>query len=154
MIQGFSGFFSLNKTAFCKYDQEGNCVDTIQVNIHRFKNQPFCVVDNDGVRAIFRSETHKALMIKDSCKKIFIDVSPFAVTCMCLTRDCEILAGLSNSKENYFGIAIYSLEGVRKQFITQVMKNGLENLFCRETVFVHISSKMSMAIFVYRLKQI
>lgn len=119
---GLFWVFSLNKTAFCKYDQEGNCVDTIQVNIHRFKNQPFCVVDNDGVRAIFRSETHKALMIKDSCKKIFIDVSPFAVTCMCLTRDCEILAGLSNSKENYFGIAIYSIEGVRKQFITQVMK--------------------------------
>lgn len=34
----------------------------------------------------------------------------------------QILAGLANSAENYFGIAIYSLGGVRKQFITKVMK--------------------------------
>lgn len=34
----------------------------------------------------------------------------------------QILAGLANSAENYFGIATYSLGGVRKQFITKVMK--------------------------------
>lgn len=54
----------------------------------------------------------------------------------------QILAGLANSAENYFGIAIYSLGGVRKQFITKVMKkNGLVNPFCWETIFVHTPRK-------------
>lgn len=74
----------------------------------------FCVVDNDGVCVIFRSEMYKVLMIKDLCKKIFIDVLFFVVICMCLIRDCEILVGLVNLMENYFGIVIYSFEGVCK----------------------------------------
>lgn len=62
-------------------------------------------------------------MLKNSQQKSFIDVTPLRITCLCLTRIGEILAGLVKlTKENYFGIARYSLEGERKQFITQMMK--------------------------------
>lgn len=67
----------------------------------------------------------------------------------------QILEGLANSTENYFGIAIYSLGGVRKQFITKVMKKMvLWTPFVWKHFSVHISPKTSMGAFVYQLKQI
>lgn len=156
---GLYWVFLSNKSHFQKYNEKGVCVEEIKVDLQNTRNKPFCIVDNTGVRAIYRTETNKLSMLKDSQHKLFIDVAPLRITCLCLTRNGEILAGLVKlTKENfgmaikpeYFGIASYSLEGVRKQFITQMMKKWkrepiLEGLVYRSYITENINGDICLS---------
>lgn len=156
---GLYWLFSSNKTAFQKYNESGVCVDEIQVRLQKTKNRPFCVVDKEGVHVIYRTETNKLSMLKDSQQKLFVDVAPMRIVCICLTRNGEILAGLAKPTENnfgmppkheYFGIARYSLEGERKQFITQIMKKWkrepiLEGLVHRSYITENINGDICLS---------
>lgn len=120
---GLYWVFSSNKSTFTKHNEEGVCVDEINVNIQHCTNKPFCIVDNEGVHAVYKNDTYKLYMLKYSQQKLFIDFAPLGIACICLTSDGEILVGLVNSTENAFGIARYDIGGERKQFLTHMMEN-------------------------------
>lgn len=148
---GLYWVFLSNKNHFEKYNEKGICVEDIKVDLQNTRNKPFCIVENTGVHAIYRTETNKLSMLKNSQQKSFIDVAPLRITCLCLTRIGEILAGLVKlTKENYFGIARYSLEGERKQFITQMMKKWerepiLEGLVYRTYITENINGDICLS---------
>lgn len=156
---GLYWVFLSNKSHFEKYNEKGVCVEEVKVDLQKTRNKPFCIVDNTGLRAIYRTETSKLSMLEDSQQKLFIDVAPLRITCLCLTRNGEILAGLVKlTKENfgmaikpeYFGIASYSLEGERKQFITQMMKKWkrepiLEGLVYRSYIAENINGDICLS---------
>lgn len=83
--------FSSNKSTFTKHYEEGVCIDEIQVNIKHCSNRPFCIVDNEGVRAVYKNDTYKLYMFKDSQQKLVIDFAPLGIACICSTSDGEIL---------------------------------------------------------------
>lgn len=120
---GLYWVFSSNERTFKKYNEEGVCVDEIHVCINHLRNQPFCVVDSERVRAIYRKDTFTLYMLKDSQQKLFIDFEHMGIACVCLTNDGEILVGLVFSKANFLGIARYNIEGERKQLLTHMMEN-------------------------------
>lgn len=119
---GLYWVYSSNENTFKKHNEEGVCVDEIQVQLKQCINRPFCVVENEGVHAIYRNDTQKLCILKESQQKLFINFAPLGIACFCLTTDGDILVGLAHSKENIFGIARYSMCGERKQFITQIMR--------------------------------
>lgn len=120
---GLYWIFSLNKGTFRKCNDEGDCIDEIKIgSVQTRRNNPFCVVYNERVHAVYRNDSSTLFMLKDSQEKLFINVAPLLVVCLCLTSDGEILAGLANVIQNYFGIARYSIRGERKQFLTQIIK--------------------------------
>lgn len=127
---GFYWVFQSNNSSFMKYNENGSCVETIQVDIKQLKNKPFCVVDMEGVHAVYRKDPHKLFMIKDSNKELFIDVAPASVACVCITRDGDILAGLDHSTASLFGVARFNLKGECKYSITHAM-----DLWSPETLY-------------------
>lgn len=120
---GFYWVFLSNNSSFMKYNEDGSCVEKIQVNIKHLKNKPFCVVDMEGVHVVYRKDPHELFMIKDSKKELFIDFASAAVACVCLTRDGDILAGLVHSTESLFALARFNLKGECKYIFTHTMKN-------------------------------
>lgn len=127
---GFYWVFLSNNSSFMKYNEDGSCVEKIQVDIKHLKNKPFCVVDMEGVHAVYRKDPHKLFMIKDSTKELFIDVAPAPVVCVCITRDGDILAGLVHSTASLFRVARFNLKGECKYSITHAM-----NLWSPETLY-------------------
>lgn len=137
---GFYWVFLSNIASFGKYNEDGSCVEKLKVNIAHLKNKPFCVVDMEGVHAVYRKGPNQLFMMKDSKKELFIDVAPAAVACVCLTRDGDILAGLVHSTESLFALARFNLKGECKHIFTHTMKN-----WSPETLFKGLSIRVYMA---------
>lgn len=141
---GFYWVYLSNKITFRKYNEDGSCVEKLQVNINHFKNKPFCIVNMEGVHAIYRKDPHKLFMIKDSKKELFIDVALAAVACFCLTRDGDILAGLVHSTASLFAVARFSLKGECKYYITHTMKNwSPETLYRGHNIRAYMAENMN-----------
>lgn len=141
---GLYWVFSSNERTFKKYNEEGVCVDEIHVCINHLRNQPFCVVDSERVRAIYRKDTFTLYMLKDSQQKLFIDFEHMGIACVCLTNDGEILVGLVFSKANFLGIARYNIEGERKQLLTHMMENWTPKpLLCGSSFRVYIDKNVN-----------
>lgn len=107
---GLYWIFSLNKSTFRKCNDKGDFVEEIKIGSVCCRNNPFCVIYNERVHAVYRNDPSKLFMLKDSQEKLFINVAPLLVVCVCVTSDGEILAGLVNATQNYFGIARYTIK--------------------------------------------
>lgn len=76
--------YSSGKNAFVKYDEGGNEMDILKAKM--FEVNQNCVVKNANI-VFFRNDFSKINMLEDSQTKIFFDVAPMAVACICPTKD-------------------------------------------------------------------
>lgn len=108
--------YSSGKNAFVKYDEDGNQIKILKAKISSVRNKPICVVDNAHL-VLFRNDSSKIFMFDNSQRKMFIDVAPMAVACICPTKDDDLFIGLVKS-EQHLAIGRFSLTGECKQYIT------------------------------------
>lgn len=57
-------------------------------------------------------------MLEDPRMKLFLDVTPLAIVCICPTKDDELYIGLVNATEKHFAIGRFNLIGECKYYIT------------------------------------
>lgn len=114
--------FANEEDAFIKCDEKGYVQNKICVNILQTPNKPICIVDYDEY-LLYRNDSSNIFMLQGSQRKLFIDVTPMWVTCLCVTNSGEVLAGLMHSITTCYTIARFNLSGECQQCISHLMKN-------------------------------
>lgn len=108
--------FLSGKHAFERYEK-GLLIEEIKELNLSSQNKPICLVKNEK-RVLFRKDYSTIFMLEDPHMKLFLDVTPLAVVCICPTKDDELYIGLVNATEKHFAIGRFNLTGECKYYIT------------------------------------
>lgn len=108
--------FLSGKNAFERYEK-GLLIEEIKESTRSSQNKPICLVKNENL-VLFRKDYSTIFMLKDPHMKLFLDVTPLAIVCICPTKDDELYIGLVNATEKNFAIGRFNLIGECKYYIT------------------------------------
>lgn len=108
--------FLSRKNAFKRYEK-GLLIEEIKELNRSSQNKPICLVKNEKL-VLFRKDYSTIFMLEDPHMKLFLDVTPLAIVCICPTKDDELYIGLVNATEKHTAIGRFNLTGECKYYIT------------------------------------
>lgn len=77
--------FLSGKNAFERYEK-GLLIEEIKEINRSSQNKPICLVKNENL-VLFRKDYSTIFMLEDPRMKLFLDVTPLAIVCICPTKD-------------------------------------------------------------------